>query len=142
MDRTPTVEALSYADCLDTLAAATTGRVALVVDGVPEVIPANYIVDGDMVVFRSANDTLLAHAGMAKVAFEVDHIDDASRTGSSVVVHGYLYDITDTMDATSERLRRIPLETWAPDPRDRWFEIRPYGMTGRRVRGVPPAPTA
>jgi nitroimidazol reductase NimA-like FMN-containing flavoprotein (pyridoxamine 5'-phosphate oxidase superfamily) len=138
MNGSPTVQAMSDSESLDALANATIGRVALVVDGAPEVIPATYVLDGDMVVFRSGDETLLAHAGMAKVAFQVDHIDETSHTGSSVVVHGYLYDITDTMDATSERLRRRPLVTWAPTPRDRWFEIRPYRIAGRRLRVVPP----
>jgi hypothetical protein len=54
------------------------------------------------------------------------------------MVKGQADDIGDAVDATSERLRRLPLATWAPGHRDRWFVIRPREITGRRLRVVSP----
>src|SRR6266568_6298955 len=106
--------ALSRSECRDLLATTTGGRVALVADGRPQIFPVNYVLDGDSVLFRTAEGTILSHAGLTNVAFEVDRIDESSHTGWSVLVHGRADDITDAIDPTSERLRRRPLTTWAP----------------------------
>jgi nitroimidazol reductase NimA-like FMN-containing flavoprotein (pyridoxamine 5'-phosphate oxidase superfamily) len=104
-----------------------------VADGKPLVFPVNYVMDGEMVGFLTAEHAVVAHARMTEVAFEVDYINEPSRTGWSVLVEGLCYDITDTLDATSERLRELSSESWISDPRDRWFAIRPRFMTGRRA---------
>ena len=54
-----------------------------------------------------------------------------------MLVKGQADDIGDAIDATSERMRRLSLVTWAPGRRDRWFAIRPRQITGRRLRVVP-----
>jgi hypothetical protein len=51
-----------------------------------------------------------------------------------VVVQGHADDIADAIDATSERLRQLPLISWAPGQRAHWFAIRPRRITGRRLR--------
>jgi nitroimidazol reductase NimA-like FMN-containing flavoprotein (pyridoxamine 5'-phosphate oxidase superfamily) len=130
-------ESIGRSECLDLLAAHTVGRVALVVDGHPEILPVNYALDGDAVLFRTAEGTVLNRAGLTPVAFEVDHIDESTRTGWSVMVKGQADDIGDAIDATSERLRRLTLVTWAPGRRERWFVIRPREITGRRLRVLP-----
>jgi nitroimidazol reductase NimA-like FMN-containing flavoprotein (pyridoxamine 5'-phosphate oxidase superfamily) len=123
---------------MNLLAGAAVGRVAVVVDGHPEIFPVNYALDGDAVVFRTAEGTVLNHASLTQVAFEVDDIDESTHTGWSVMVKGQADDIGDALDATSERLRRLPLTTWLPGQRDRWFVIRPRQITGRRLRVVSP----
>jgi nitroimidazol reductase NimA-like FMN-containing flavoprotein (pyridoxamine 5'-phosphate oxidase superfamily) len=128
---------LSRAECIDRLASAHVGRLAFTVDGRPEIFPINYALDGETVLFRTAEGTVLSHAGLREVAFEVDHIDEESRTGWSVVVHGHADDIADAIDATSERLREVPLITWAPGQRGHWFAIRPQKITGRRLQVLP-----
>ena len=130
-------EPLGRSECLDLLATAAVGRVAFVVEGHPELLPVNYALDGDTVLFRTAVGTVLNRAAMTPVAFEVDHVDESTRTGWSVLVKGQADDIGDAIDATSERMRRLSLVTWAPGRRDRWFAIRPRQITGRRLRVVP-----
>jgi hypothetical protein len=66
------------------------------------------------------------------VAFEVDAIDEATRTGWSVVVRGTLADITDPADL--ERLRALPLYPWAPGEKARYVRVRPLSVTGRRIK--------
>jgi uncharacterized protein len=85
------------------------------------------------VLFRTSEGSVLSHAAFKQVAFEVDHADEATRTGWSVLVHGHADDIGDAIDATSQRLRRLSLVTWAPGRRDRWFVVRPSQITGRRI---------
>jgi nitroimidazol reductase NimA-like FMN-containing flavoprotein (pyridoxamine 5'-phosphate oxidase superfamily) len=41
------MESLGRTECLNLLATAQVGRVALVVDGHPEILPVNYALDGD-----------------------------------------------------------------------------------------------
>jgi nitroimidazol reductase NimA-like FMN-containing flavoprotein (pyridoxamine 5'-phosphate oxidase superfamily) len=133
------LEVLGRNECLELLALAAIGRLGLLVDGHPEIFPVNYALDGDSVLFRTAQGTVLNQASMAEVAFEVDQLDESTRSGWSVLVQGIARDIGDSIDATSERLRRLSLVTWAPGARPRWFQIRPTKISGRRIRIVPDA---
>jgi len=133
----PELEELIRSECLNLLATESVGRVGLLVDGRPEILPVNFAIDGDTILFRTAHDTVLNQASMSVVAFEVDHLDPESHSGWSVLLQGLAYDIGDTIDATSERLRQLSLMTWAPDRRQRWFQIRPDKITGRRLRLLP-----
>jgi nitroimidazol reductase NimA-like FMN-containing flavoprotein (pyridoxamine 5'-phosphate oxidase superfamily) len=131
------LEHLARSECLELLATAHVGRVGFVVDGAPQILPVNYAIDGDSILFRTSEGSVLNQVSLAKVAFEVDCIDDDAQAGWSVVVHGYGTDIADAIDPTSERLRRLALVTWAPGERHQWFVIRPYTFSGRRLRVVP-----
>jgi nitroimidazol reductase NimA-like FMN-containing flavoprotein (pyridoxamine 5'-phosphate oxidase superfamily) len=134
---TASLEPLGRSECLELLALAKVGRLGLIVDGRPEILPVNYILDGDSVLFRTSESSVLNQASLAAVAFEVDHIDDSARSGWSVMVHGHADDIGNAIDATSERLRRLTLISWAPGGRHRWFAVRPHSITGRRLRVLP-----
>jgi nitroimidazol reductase NimA-like FMN-containing flavoprotein (pyridoxamine 5'-phosphate oxidase superfamily) len=133
------LEELGRNECLELLALVSVGRLGLLVDGRPEIFPVNFALDGDTVLFRTAEGTVLNQASMAVVAFEADQLDEPNRAGWSVLVQGIARDIGDAIDATSERLRRLSLVTWAPGARPRWFQIRPTKITGRRIRIVPGA---
>jgi nitroimidazol reductase NimA-like FMN-containing flavoprotein (pyridoxamine 5'-phosphate oxidase superfamily) len=131
------MEHLGRTECLNLLALAQVGRVGFIADGRPEILPVNYAIDGDAILFRTSENSVLNEASLANVAFEVDRIDTSTRSGWSVVVHGYANDIGDAIDPTSERLRRLALITWAPGQRQCWFVIRPHTITGRRLRVLP-----
>jgi len=133
------LDEIGRSECLGLLATAAVGRVGLIVDGKPEVLPVNYGLDGDSVLFRTAEGTVLTQASGRVIAFEVDHVDETTHTGWSVLVQGIAHNISDTIDPTSERLRRLALVTWAPDSRDRWFRVMPDRVTGRRLRVYPDA---
>lgn len=128
------LEHLNRPECFNLLALAQVGRVGLIVDGQPEILPVNFALDGETILFRTSEGSVLNKASMADVAFEVDHLDETTRTGWSVLVKGHADDIADAIDATSERIRRLTLVTWAPGSRQRWFIIRPRSVTGRRLR--------
>jgi len=131
------LEHLNRTECLNMLALAQVGRVGFVVDGQPEILPVNYALDGDTVLFRTDRGSALNQVSMANVAFEVDWIDESTQSGWSVLVRGRGECIADAVDPTSERIRRLTLNTWAPGERDRWFTIRPSSITGRRLRVLP-----
>ena len=129
-----TISDLPRQECERLLATHAVGRLALVVDGQPYVLPVNYTVAGSStIVFRTAAGSLLTEASLQRVAFEVDTIDAQAHEGWSVVVLGYCRDIADAIDAESVELRRLPLMTWAPGDRQQWFKIVPTDVSGRRI---------
>jgi nitroimidazol reductase NimA-like FMN-containing flavoprotein (pyridoxamine 5'-phosphate oxidase superfamily) len=125
---------LDRRECEELLATGEVGRLAVVVDGRPHIIPVNYATPGGgVIVFRTAPGTVLTEASLQDVAFEVDRLDAATRSGWSVEVRGFGRDIGDAVDEESVRLRQLPLVPWAPGDRVEWFEVRPAAVTGRRI---------
>ena len=130
------LETLSKGECLELLASASVARVGLVVDGRPLVLPVNYALDGNTIVFRTAEGTVLNEAALRDIAVEVDQIDEATHTGWSVLVQGVAQDVSEAVDTKSERLRALALVTWAPGQRHRWFGVTADSVTGRRLRAA------
>jgi nitroimidazol reductase NimA-like FMN-containing flavoprotein (pyridoxamine 5'-phosphate oxidase superfamily) len=128
------MEALSEEECLELLAGQQVGRVAVVVDGQPEIFPVNFRIDGGTVVFRTDMGSKLHGAVLAKVAFQVDHLDEANRLGWTVMIQGTGFDMTDTIDARSEELRQLPVVPWAPGEKAYWVKIVASVTSGRRLR--------
>ena len=131
------LESLGREDCIALLAGGVVGRLGLLVDGQPEILPVDYALDGEVVVFRTGTGSVLNQAALAVVAFEVDRFDDSGQTGWSVLVQGVAQDVGSTIDRNSERFRRLTLVSWAPGTKERWFSIRPEKITGRRISVVP-----
>ena len=130
-------ETMEREECLRLLANCSVGRIGFLVDDRPEILPVNYALDGEDVVFRTAEGTVLNRASLAAVAFEIDHADESDQSGWSVLVQGTARDIGEAIDPTSERLRRLTLVSWAPGTRQRWFQVSPEKISGRRIRMVP-----
>lgn len=125
---------LDRSTCEQLLASRAVGRLAVVVEGQPHVVPVNYATPGGgVVVFRTDAGTILTEASLRRVAFEVDEIDTEAQAGWSVQVHGFGRDIADAVDEDSVRLRQLPLASWAPGRRQDWFKIIPTEVTGRRL---------
>jgi uncharacterized protein len=126
-------EELTDAECRRLLAERHLGRLAVPDFGGPVNFPVNYVFDRDLVVFRTDPGSKLdAATELESVAFEVDAVDEATRTGWSVVVRGTLAEITDPDDLA--RLRALPLYPWAPGEKSRYVRVRPRTITGRRIR--------
>jgi nitroimidazol reductase NimA-like FMN-containing flavoprotein (pyridoxamine 5'-phosphate oxidase superfamily) len=108
------------------------GRVGLIHLGNPMVFPVHYVLDGRALVFRTAPGTKLKLAAMGTlVAFEADEADELFETGTSVVVHGTMREVTAPDEL--ERLRRLPLRRWAPGDRDHFVRVDPEHVTGRQI---------
>jgi uncharacterized protein len=128
----PVIRMLDRDRCLELLREACVGRIAVVVNGVPEITPVNYaLLDGD-IVFRSGTGTKL-HAALTSqpVSFEVDRIDEDRRTGWSVLVSGNSSVIED--GAELERAEALDIDTWAPGTRDAFVRVRTDLVFGREI---------
>ncbi|MBL1098814.1 helix-turn-helix domain-containing protein [Streptomyces coffeae] len=129
----PDLLELDTEECRDRLAGHGVGRVSVTTARGPAVIPVNYSVVDDAVVFRTAPDATPAAAAGTEVAFEVDHIDEALSEGWSVLVVGRAQRVTDP-----ERVRRLTTAAystpWPGGSRDLWLRIEPTSVTGRRIR--------
>jgi nitroimidazol reductase NimA-like FMN-containing flavoprotein (pyridoxamine 5'-phosphate oxidase superfamily) len=128
------MEELSEDECNELLAGQQVGRIAVVVDGRPEIFPVNFRIDGSTVVFRTDVGAKMRGAVLAKVAFEIDHLDEDRHLGWTVMVQGTGLDMTDTIDARSEELRQLPVVPWAPGEKAYWVKIVASVTTGRRLR--------
>lgn len=126
---------LSRGECLRLLESHGFGRLAVRLgDGPPVIRPVNYVFDGSThsVVFRSDPGSKLhglLHA--ASAAFEIDGLDEGSRTGWSVIVRGLTEEITSPGEL--RRLERRGVASWAPGPKAHWIRIRTGTVTGRRI---------
>jgi|SRR5262245_40460001 len=131
---------LSADECLRLLTQHHLGRIAVIDDDGPMILPVTYVVDGESVLFRTDQaGTLQAAAyGADQVAFEVDAIDECNRTGWSVLVRGTAEQVTESADV--DRLRRLPLYPWVPGAETSYARIEPTLVSGRRV-SVPSLPS-
>ena len=85
---TPISRTLTPEECWSRLREGTVGRVGVVVGGRLHILPVNYALADDDVVFRTAKGTLLDAAAGTPLVFEVDGIQPSTRSGWSVGVHG------------------------------------------------------
>jgi len=129
------LEVLPFDSCLRLLAAVSVGRVGFVAGGEVVILPVNFVVDGQDVVFRTASGSKLSGAeDRIAVAFEADNYDDITQSGWSVLVSGRFEVVED--EAEIGRLSQLSLYPWASAlNRPYWIRIRPTSVTGRRTPG-------
>jgi len=131
------LEDLSRDECFALLGKETIGRLVYSDELGPAAVPVNYAVAGQNIVFRSADGSKMHGSRNGGVAFEVDHIDYASRSGWSVLVRGTSEEVE--MERVPELLRQIdgdvPLP-WKTGVHRIWVVITPVTVTGRRMAGL------
>ena len=124
---------LSYEECLTRLRAVQVGRIAVVVDEFPIVLPVNYrLVEAGgvtWVLVRTRPGNVIDRAGIS-AAFEIDGIDSVRHEGWSVVVRGMLMHVDPDAGDLRERFDPQP---WLFEERDAWLVIEPFSITGRTV---------
>ncbi|MFC9328040.1 pyridoxamine 5'-phosphate oxidase family protein [Kitasatospora sp. NPDC057015] len=133
MDCESRTESLSEEECLHLLGTVPVGRVVYTAHALPAVLPVAFEVaaDGRLVlamrrgadVSRALDDTV--------AAFQADHLDEATRTGWSVMVHGRAQVVTDP--ALHERLRRTGPRPWVREAEPMFVTICPELVSGRRL---------
>jgi uncharacterized protein len=128
----PRLEEIPESECLEILGKYRLGRVAIVVDGRPQIFPVNYGLREKVVVFRTASGTKLAYAPATPVAFEIDHYDASEGAGWSVMVQGIARDATDSGDDFSWAARGAEAYPAAPGTKLHRVAIDPVTITGRR----------
>ena len=123
---------LSRVECLGLIAHATFGRIAISSGALPMVLPINFRLVDERIVFRTGSGTKLdAATRNAVVAFEVDEIDAMSHAGWSVVVTGMARPVTDPTDLA--RLAEANIPRWAASDTDHVIEVPITMVTGRRI---------
>lgn len=134
------IERLTGLQCWALLRGASVGRLGVVVDGVAEIFPVNYLVDHTTgvlptILFRTDVGTKLAAlASSPRVTFEVDSLDPTDETGWSIVVKGRAQQIRELVDPDwRERFERMPLHHWVPGPKPHTIRLVPTEVTGRRI---------
>ena len=97
------LEVLDCATCIELLRGEHIGRLGLTVDALPAILPVDYCVLDDQIVFRTVPGTKLAAATRgAVVAFEVDHEDVETAERWSVLVVGVAHPMARRELADSE----------------------------------------
>ena len=123
------LDELDHEECLRLVASMSIGRLAVQVeDAPPLVVPVNYVLDGEIVVFRSGGGTKLRALRDTGVSFQVDFIDPFHRTGWSVLIRGVAEEVTD------HQVRHLTVEAWAPGDKHHLIRVLPISVTGRRIR--------
>lgn len=134
VDTVTQIDLIDARECRRLMATKSVGRVGFVIGGGPEILPVNFVLDGDAVVFATAPGSKLWGTTRSPVVFEVDEIDEGERTGWSVIVHGLAQEVTDfDRPDLVTRVRSLQLAPWAPGPKPHLVRIPFQSVTGRRV---------
>jgi nitroimidazol reductase NimA-like FMN-containing flavoprotein (pyridoxamine 5'-phosphate oxidase superfamily) len=119
---------LDREECVHLLRTMRVGRIAVAKrHESPLVVPVNYVMDGDVVVFRTDPGLKLDLLRRDPVSFQVDYIDLNAHTGWSVLVAGWAH------EATEWEVGHLELEPWGPGEKPHWVRIEPDRITGRRL---------
>jgi nitroimidazol reductase NimA-like FMN-containing flavoprotein (pyridoxamine 5'-phosphate oxidase superfamily) len=126
------LEVLTERECRDLLRQAAVGRLGLSADSLPVILPVNFVVDGESVVFRTGAGLKLSAATAGDVAcLEVDDIDAIGHGGWSVLVTGRLREITDPDEL--EAAQELPLAPWWHRVDQRYVRLSMDLLSGRRL---------
>jgi uncharacterized protein len=124
---------LTVDECLELLSTNVVGRVALSTPVGPRIVPVNYAMHGDAIVFRTAPYSELGTYGWnTDVAFEIDHIDYARHQGWSVVAIGRAELVEDPEEVAEIRHTWDP-RPWAGGQRNLYMKVVWRDLSGRRV---------
>jgi hypothetical protein len=127
------LEPLTYAECVDRLRATRVGRIAVVTDGFPLILPVNFRLTQtsprQWIAIRTRPGNVIDRAPIF-AAFEIDDFDVPRREGWSVVVRGTLHHVD---PIAADFAARFDPEPWLLDERDSWMVLEPSTVTGRRL---------
>ena len=121
------VTELSPDECWEMLREEEFGRLAFRLVDEVHITPINYAVDGETLLFRTAEGSKLLSVVMGgDVAFEVDRYGEES--ARSVVVRGSARLLPED---EAHRSENVPLRPWVPTLKYNVVEITPRVMSGR-----------
>ncbi len=131
------LDSLSRAECLQYLRVGSVGRIALVLDDGPVILPVNYKLvesqSGPLIVLRTRPGNVIERSRPA-VAFEIDGVDLVRHQSWSVLVRG---DLLHTSPNSAGFRGRDDPEPWLAE-RDSWLLVDPWDIGGRDLRGNEP----
>ncbi|MFD6952304.1 DNA-binding protein [Nocardiopsis sp. TSRI0078] len=132
----PEIRTLTAEECRALLGPGGVGRVAFAdtADTAPVVLPVNYVLSDDAMVFRTVADGVIDRHVPGPMAFEVDRLDGAMSEGWSVLVAGRARRVGGGAELAALREHHFP-RPWAGGEREAWVRVEPERITGRRVGG-------
>jgi hypothetical protein len=120
--------ALDVEECLVLLRWEVVGRLAVAAPGqAPTVVPVNFVVQDDTIVFRTGSGEKLDLLKDRPVSLQVDRFDWYRRLGWSVLVKGMAHEIDPA------EIDDIDFEPWVPGHKAHVVRIVPSEITGRRL---------
>lgn len=120
-------------ECLEQLHAGVVGRVAMSTPVGPRILPVNYAMYGDAIVFRTSPYSELGTYGWnSELAFEIDHIDYERHQGWSVIAIGRSELVEDPDDVADIRRTWDP-RPWAAGQRNLYIKLVWRDISGRRL---------
>jgi uncharacterized protein len=128
---------ITFDECWELLASSVVGRLALIVDGHPEIFPVNFVLERRSIVFRTAGGTKLWESRKEEpAAFEIDGYEPATEEAWSVVARGAtaLIENPDEQAAADA----LGLEPWQPGTKSHYVRLTPEALTGRRFKVTAP----
>jgi nitroimidazol reductase NimA-like FMN-containing flavoprotein (pyridoxamine 5'-phosphate oxidase superfamily) len=135
------IEELDEADCLTLIAPGGIGRIAYPGRYGQTVLPVNYQLLDNTIVFRTGEDspleedlqTGIRHAEY-QVAFEIDEINLAAKEGWSVLVQGPAHHVES--DAERTAVRQSGVQPWFAGAKEHYIRVVPHRITGRRIHAA------
>ncbi len=119
--------ALDASECRQLLAGRSVGRVGWLSGSGLQILPVNYSLVGDVIVFRTQTGSILSELQeRMPVSFQVDDLDDETGTGWTVLVQGR------SGASVAELPDGFPLP-WAPGERQLIVGVAPEHYSGRSV---------
>ena len=126
------LEVLDEPDCWELVETQTIGRVGVTVGALPAIFPVNYATADRSIVFRTAPGTKFSAAVRhAVVAFQIDHFDEPTRTGWSVMLIGRADEVAPDDDAFETITTSV--DPWVDGDRSHVVRITPSFVSGRRI---------
>jgi transcriptional regulator with XRE-family HTH domain len=123
---------LTTTECRRLIASGGVGRIAFMTLDGPVVLPVNFAVAAETIVIRTGECTLIATHADDRVAFEVDHVDDALCQGWSVLVRGQAHRVTQPTELHNMQ-EYAAVWPWAGGEREVYIRVIPSKITGRRI---------
>jgi nitroimidazol reductase NimA-like FMN-containing flavoprotein (pyridoxamine 5'-phosphate oxidase superfamily) len=118
---------LTEEQCWALLRTHELGRLAFHLGDEVHLAPINYAVDGETLLFRTAEGSKLLGVEMnPDVAFEIDEVDE--QQARSVILRGVARHLGEDEE---HRVENLPLRPWVSGLRYDVVEIRPTGISGR-----------
>lgn len=122
------VSVMSDEECWEFLRTQEFGRLAFHLAEQVHITPINYAVDGETLLFRTAEGSkLLAVVMNPDIAFEID--DYSEDTAWSVIIRGTARQLDELEE---HRAENVPLRPWVPTIKYNVVEITPTEISGRR----------
>jgi hypothetical protein len=124
---------IEASECRRLLESGVFGRVAISTPTGPHIVPVNYAVAENRILFRTTPYSVLGTYGRnAEMAFEVDHVDYEYASGWSVIALGRGDVLVDAREVQGLAGAQVP-RPWADGTRSLFFALTWRELSGRRL---------